>query len=465
MATSSQIYFEIPPILQLSQELIDEIIDDTPELEDLKSLSLVCQVFRPRCERHIFTSIRFHSDDAVGRGKRAKRIQQFIDILSRKPYVAGYVQELYLGVEGRDQEWIVKPDFLKIMDLIRQSGLPLKKFELAGHKFDWPKIANPRRFAESFCAPFISPFLSSLCIKDLYGVPLTLVTGCTNLRSLEMTRVTFGGLNLVRNTNTSLRALRFDRCSYAIQAQLLKKEVLGSHPFLDFSKLRIIQTDASCLENVMSLGRLLQVPSVGSLEELYLRMTCEYLVYTCELSKILPSSDAEVSCDDLSKWIDCGTLCQLRILHVDIPFTYPGLSPDGLISICKLLKTISFTNVLEELTIGIFLGLFWKSPDQVEIANWAFLDHEVRRLSSGKPLQFHLHLLYNTADGNRGHPESEDVYTDEHQNSNSSHYPHALVEQTFRKMVEKKLPMIRSDLNIIFHLTIDPDCPPQFPDT
>lgn len=134
MATSSHRCFERPPIFQLSQEPIDEIIDDTPELEDLMSLSLVCQVFRPRCEKHLFTSVRF-SDIAVRRGKRAKRGQEFIDILSRKPYIASYVQELQVGVEGRDQAWIVEdPGFLRIMDLIRQSAArsPLKKARIEG---------------------------------------------------------------------------------------------------------------------------------------------------------------------------------------------------------------------------------------------------------------------------------------------------------------------------------------------
>ena len=207
MATSSQGCFETPPILQLSQELIDEIIDDTvtPTKKDLMSLSLVCRAFRPRCEKHIFTSIRF-SNFTVGWGTtatdRAKRILKFLDILSRKPYIAGHVQELHLDVWGYDQEWIVEPGFLKIMDFIRQSedGPPLKRFELDGITgARGQKIANPRRFAKSFCAPFITPSLSSLCIKDLYDVPLTLIADCANLKSLDIARTTF---DLVDNTNT-----------------------------------------------------------------------------------------------------------------------------------------------------------------------------------------------------------------------------------------------------------------------
>ena len=121
-----------PPILQLSQELIDEIIDDTPELKDLKSLSLVCHAFHPRCEKHIFASVKF-SDIVVGWRKRTERIQEFIHILSRKPYIARYVRELHLGVEGRDQEWMVEDrDFLKIMNLIR---------------FEEKKIVNLRRLS------------------------------------------------------------------------------------------------------------------------------------------------------------------------------------------------------------------------------------------------------------------------------------------------------------------------------
>ena len=282
MATSSQGYLERPPILQLSQELIDEIIDDTvtPMKKDLMSLSLVCRAFRPRCEKHIFTSIRF-SNIAVGWGTttsdRGKRILKFLDILSRKPYIAGHVRELHLGV-GEDQEWIMEPGFLKIMDFIRQSGLPLKKFELrltgiTGTRGQ--KIANPRRFAKSFCAPFITPFLSSLYIRDLDDVPLTLVADCANLKTLDIVRTRFGGLDLVDNMNTpksypQINALHFNECTQAMNT-LLQRELPGSRPILDFSKLKIIKTKLNSLSNMRSLKALLQVLS-ESLEDLHLKL-------------------------------------------------------------------------------------------------------------------------------------------------------------------------------------------------
>lgn len=136
------------------------------------------------------------------------------------------------------------------------------------------KIANPHRFAESFCAPFITPFLSSLCIEHLDDVPLTLVTDCLNLKSLDLTRTTFGGLDLVKNMNISqsypqLQVLRFDECRQGIDT-LLQREVPGSRPFLNFLKLRIIKTNVCLLENMKTLQDLLHVSS-ASLEELYLK--------------------------------------------------------------------------------------------------------------------------------------------------------------------------------------------------
>jgi hypothetical protein len=295
MATSSQECFKKPPILQLSQELIDEIIDDTvtPTKKDLMSLSLVCRAFRPRCEKHIFTSIRF-SNIAVncGTSDRAKKILKFLDILSRKPYIAGHVRELHLGV-GKDQEWIMEPGFLKIMDFIRQSAneVPLKRFEFAGKPFAREqKITNPRRFAESFCAPFITPFLSSLCIKDLKDVPLTLVADCANLKSLDISRTTFGGLDLVDNMNApksypQIKALHFNKCTQAMDT-LLQREVPGSHPILDFSKLKIIKTKCQ-IHDMKSLKTLLEVSS-GSLEEIYLKLeTKGYQGFPCEYSVTL----------------------------------------------------------------------------------------------------------------------------------------------------------------------------------
>jgi len=249
------------------------------------SLSLVSQVFRPRCEKHLFTSISF-SNISSPWSRRAKRIQEFIDILSRKPYIAGYVRGLHLGVgDGRDQEWTVQnPGFLKIMDLIRESatGFRIKRVELVGNTTGPArKIANPRRFAESFCAPFVTPVLSSLCIDGLDNVPITLFTTCPNLKNLDLIRTTFGGLDLVNNMNSTsqsypqLQRLGFHRCIQAIDT-LMHRQVPGLHPFINLSKLRIITTERTWIDNAVALKRLLQVSS-GSLEELHLKFTnaCE----------------------------------------------------------------------------------------------------------------------------------------------------------------------------------------------
>ena len=106
---------------------------------------------------------------------------------------------------------------------------------------------------------------------------------------------------------------------------------------------------------------------------------------------------------------------------------------------CKLLKTISSENVLEELRIVIL------TDDPATLLRmdhqWAILDQEVLRLSSGKPLEFCLHFLRpmtNSYDIRNGDPVT--VFVD-------------------------KLPMIRSDPNIILHLTFDPDRPSWCDDT
>ena len=278
MATSP--HNERPPILRLSQEIIDEIIDHVPKHKDLMSLSLVCQALRPRCEKHLFTSIRFSNIASSWSRKTGRfKFKDFIDILFRKPYIAGYIRELHLGVGyGRDPELTVEdPGFLKIMDLIGESanGFRIKRVELAGSRTGpTRKIANPRRFAESLCAPFTTPFLSSLCIKDLDDVPITLVTGCPNLKSLDLIRTTFGGPDLVNINSASqsypqLQRLGFHRCTQGIDT-LMQRQVLESHPFLNLSKLKIITTDRTWIDNVVALTGLLQVSS-GSLEELHLK--------------------------------------------------------------------------------------------------------------------------------------------------------------------------------------------------
>jgi len=149
--------------------------------------------------------------------------------------------------------------------------------------------------------------------------------------------------------------------------------------------------------------------------------------------------------------------------------------PDDLPCVCKLLNTISSPNVLEDLTINIFLENGLTRPTELERTNLAYLDHEVRRLSSGKSLKFHLNFFYNTTtylDG-YGYELDGDDDDEEDRYFNSSGYPEnggpvttldytrALKESTFRKIIERQLPMIRSDPNIILYLKIDPGCRPS----
>lgn len=437
MATSSH-NFKRPPILQLSQEVIDEIVDKIP-LAALFTLSLVGRLFRPRCEKHIFTSILFFQDGSRWPLGESARVKGFIDILSRKPYIAGYVRELHLGVDEGSQEWIVeKPGFLEIMDLIRQSAArsPLKKLELIGTR---TRITNPRRFSESLCAPFITPFLSSLCLERLDDVPLTLVTNCVNLKKLELDNVTFEDLDVSAIIDASksypqLREMRFNQCTQGI-ITLLQQKVPGSRPFLILSRLRILEADLCPVENMKILQDLLKLSS-GSLEEL--RLTLEY---------------ADTVSDNLSRWIDLGALFRLHILHMDIVCAN-GIAGGA----CKLLTTIPSANSLGKLTVKILLGHYWAFPKEVEMADWTFLDREVQRVSSGKPFKFHLYLVQDLEVGDE---QDEDDDCDS-MNGNLQSPKQAMEERAFRKMVNKKLPMIRSQPNITFQVIIGPHWLPGF---
>ena len=129
----------------------------------------------------------------------------------------------------------------------------------------------------------------------------------------------------------------------------------------------------------------------------------------------------------------------MRILHVETDVRKIGYYPHGLTSVCKLLKTISSENVLEELRIVIFTD----NPETLLRMDhrWAVLDQKVLRLSSGKPLEFRLHFIRPMINSND--PQNEDPVT----------------------VFVDKLPMIRSDPNIILHLTFDPDRPSWCDDT
>jgi hypothetical protein len=110
------------PIYQLSQELVDTIVDDLAELlkdwpfdrwEDLSNCSLVCKSFLPRSQYHLFYRIKIKSAGHVDHELCTERCEELGQILMQSPHIATYIQELRLEVQSDDNIWIHRnPSFL-----------------------------------------------------------------------------------------------------------------------------------------------------------------------------------------------------------------------------------------------------------------------------------------------------------------------------------------------------------------
>ena len=110
------------PILNLSQELLDVIVDtvafNNPFAlhRDLRSCSSISSTFCSRSQLHLFTRTCFGS---ICRDTRIEQISRLLDVLVVNPQLAAYVKEICLYVPQWDPPWIGEDaKFLRIVNII-----------------------------------------------------------------------------------------------------------------------------------------------------------------------------------------------------------------------------------------------------------------------------------------------------------------------------------------------------------
>ncbi|KDR74652.1 hypothetical protein GALMADRAFT_559506 [Galerina marginata CBS 339.88] len=200
------------PFSDLSQELIDEIIDalfdnhDTDkrefdlatselsprEMSDFCACALVCRSFRHRSQKHIFSSmtvlgIRSTEFDHWG------RVDDLCEILQANPRVACHVRRLCFNMDNTTQWLVENPDFLHLMEgITRDSDWAVgMKLELA--IFAWStefQEFKDDKLETNFFRTSSTSFITSLKLFHVQNVPVTLLAHFPHLVELELNNAT-----------------------------------------------------------------------------------------------------------------------------------------------------------------------------------------------------------------------------------------------------------------------------------
>lgn len=188
------------PIYQLSQELIDEIIDTLAfstrdqwqgQRACLSSCSLVCRSFVPRSQMYLFSRIALMGDSKHVSRNTSRRVKPFLEILEARPSIASHVQELQLVMRSGQSSWLSEgPDFAKLVDLITTTGTPINKLGLVGEGEYGNYLLTPLLMIESPLRNIV-PYITSLCFELLQNIPPQLVAMCPNLQELRFIHAEF----------------------------------------------------------------------------------------------------------------------------------------------------------------------------------------------------------------------------------------------------------------------------------
>ena len=267
------------PISQLSQELVDKIIDDLAEsLEglrvhrwhDLSHCSLVCKSFLPRSQYHIFRTIKIQSEGAFEHELCIKRCEELGRILTQSPHIGIYVQELHLEIQPNDKICLHQtPSFLQAINQLSQAHHPLDKLTL-GALFSPCQLGEPQGFLDAFTRLFISPFITSLHIHGINNTPIRMIQECVNLSALTLSGA---GLECDSRSNPSrqyvprprLRSLKYFESHGAIEK--LTGKGFTYHP-IHLSTLRALTIYTNHVKDILCMQSIIR--ATDSLEELYL---------------------------------------------------------------------------------------------------------------------------------------------------------------------------------------------------
>lgn len=258
-----------PSISQLSQELIDRIIDAVIEYNEtfesrktLVSSSLVCRSFRSRSQKLLYLHVTID----------AQRIDSFYRLVKNHSIIAGYVEDLELLLTNNDYKWVWEDQrFMRIMDMLARPISSLRKLRLrARHGIQ--TIEDGQAMVQKFVKPYIAEKITSLQINGLSPIPVEVFASCIHLTDLTLswteTDTTFLASPDVEilARPIDLRILTYTRSPDALR-KLLGWD--GSRPCLDISKLSALRIGIEELDN-LSFEQKIIYATGGSLRELHI---------------------------------------------------------------------------------------------------------------------------------------------------------------------------------------------------
>jgi len=283
-------------IIQLSQEIIDAIVDFVthnsarnrnglgPLGRDILNCSLVSRSFYHRSQFYIFevVHVREESSDKL----RTRRLLAIRKIMRNNPRISCFVQEIVLECSFFQRAWWVADDslFLEFVQSIAGNGRPLRKLQLFGNYksdegYGVVHIPNFERLLVHFFRPFIIPSITTLVLEYLDNIQVEVITECVNLVNLELSQVGLvkpeGNATMIstRKPPTLRRlATRF------AEPRSSTKPVDWLHRYIDFSQLEMYKV---CIDDLADIQYAQQIINAakGSLRELvlfYRKAVCKF---------------------------------------------------------------------------------------------------------------------------------------------------------------------------------------------
>ncbi|KAJ7022141.1 hypothetical protein C8F04DRAFT_1402503 [Mycena alexandri] len=154
----------------LSQELVDMVIDNVDLPKDLEALSLVSRPFVAGTQARIFRHLTLSSDTGTGLFKRSGTLPKLSAILSRSPHLGAYVRDLHINLDlGRSDIHVLLAPTLQLLKGVSRTAITY----IRGCHWSWSSWTDEMRAAliDLLCLPTMR-FLALVRCTD---VPATII--------------------------------------------------------------------------------------------------------------------------------------------------------------------------------------------------------------------------------------------------------------------------------------------------
>ncbi|KAF8954341.1 hypothetical protein BDZ97DRAFT_1928476 [Flammula alnicola] len=320
-----------PPISQLSQELIDKILDHVAANssgwlgDNLLQCAFVSRSFRPRSQLYIFSSI----DIRGGSETREEKVQNLLEIIQDNPEIAHYIEELSLECTDNEYSWIFEDQtFIDVMERILTSDRPLRKLTIkadteADDGYNTLPLEDPEPLLDNFFLPFIAPFITSLLDPTSDGLNSTLEL--FQLKSFTVYTDELSDLGfeqkIIDLSRESLEELHF------ITMQTAWNGIFhGSADLQHSTRLRSLRAHVLFPEDsLVSIRRTLSSIRTRSLENLFI----EAKVAFCDLSEpeVVLDADWAIFCSEVARVMSgAGSSFEFKMTYLYRDSTDMGLN-------------------------------------------------------------------------------------------------------------------------------------------